>query len=202
MLPVGTIPIPSIEVRSGGVEAGLYALFVQGLKNGGGVGTSLVPHEMVLKGKSEMKIDMADPPPTSTSDVNEGYSTNSTQTAFGTRKQRSIKTTSRVRVHINGVCAKVERRGYYFKHPILGDCTYEDEGLLSVYVGMGATGAGFGINVEVEIESGSVPLEHEENVVTPAILPTQCAPNMFRVLGCIEALNERMNLNLTHHDVS
>ena len=35
MLPVGTIPIPSIEVRSGGVEAGLYALFVQGLKNGG-----------------------------------------------------------------------------------------------------------------------------------------------------------------------
>ena len=32
--------------------------------------------------------------------------------------------------------------------------------------------------------------------------PTQCAPNMFRVLGSIEALNERMNLNLTHHDVN
>ena len=32
--------------------------------------------------------------------------------------------------------------------------------------------------------------------------PTQCAPNMFRVLRCIEALNERMNLNLTHHDVN
>ena len=31
---------------------------------------------------------------------------------------------------------------------------------------------------------------------------TQCAPNMFRVLGSIEALNERMNLNLTHHDVN
>ena len=31
--------------------------------------------------------------------------------------------------------------------------------------------------------------------------PTQCAPNMFRVLESIEALNERMNLNLTHHDV-
>ena len=26
--------------------------------------------------------------------------------------------------------------------------------------------------------------------------PTQCALNMFRVLGSIEALNERMNLNL------
>ena len=32
--------------------------------------------------------------------------------------------------------------------------------------------------------------------------PTQCAPNMFRVLRCIEALNERMNLNLTHHDIN
>ena len=32
--------------------------------------------------------------------------------------------------------------------------------------------------------------------------PTQCTPNMFRVLGSIEVLNERMNLNLTHHDVN
>ena len=31
---------------------------------------------------------------------------------------------------------------------------------------------------------------------------TQCAPNMFRVLESIEVLNERMNLNLTHHDVN
>ena len=32
--------------------------------------------------------------------------------------------------------------------------------------------------------------------------PTQCVPNMFRVLGSVEALNERTNLNLTHHDVN
>ena len=32
--------------------------------------------------------------------------------------------------------------------------------------------------------------------------PTQCAPNMFRVLGSIEALNERMNLNLTHYNIN
>ena len=32
--------------------------------------------------------------------------------------------------------------------------------------------------------------------------PTQCALNMFMVLGSIEALNERMNLNLIHHDVN
>ena len=31
---------------------------------------------------------------------------------------------------------------------------------------------------------------------------TQCTSNMFRVLGSIEVLNERMNLNLTHHDVN
>ena len=31
--------------------------------------------------------------------------------------------------------------------------------------------------------------------------PTQCARNMFRVLRSIKALNERMNLELTHHDV-
>ena len=32
--------------------------------------------------------------------------------------------------------------------------------------------------------------------------PTQYASNMFKVLGSIEALNERMNLNLTHYDVN
>ena len=32
--------------------------------------------------------------------------------------------------------------------------------------------------------------------------PTQCAPNMFRVLESVEALNERMNLGLTDHDVN
>ena len=32
--------------------------------------------------------------------------------------------------------------------------------------------------------------------------PTQCAPNMFKVLGSVEALNERMNLGLTHYDVN
>ena len=31
---------------------------------------------------------------------------------------------------------------------------------------------------------------------------TQCAPNMFRILGCVDALNKRMGLNLTHHDLN
>ena len=34
------------------------------------------------------------------------------------------------------------------------------------------------------------------------LAPTQCSPNMFRILGSVDALNERMGLNLTHHDVN
>ena len=33
------------------------------------------------------------------------------------------------------------------------------------------------------------------------LTPYQCAPNLFRVLGCIDALNEQMGLGLTWHDV-
>ena len=33
------------------------------------------------------------------------------------------------------------------------------------------------------------------------LVPTQCAPNMFRILGSVDALNEKMGLNLIHHDV-
>ena len=34
------------------------------------------------------------------------------------------------------------------------------------------------------------------------LCPHQCAPNMFRVLGCVDALNAQMNLSLTWHDVA
>ena len=34
------------------------------------------------------------------------------------------------------------------------------------------------------------------------LAPIQFAPNMFRILGSIEALNEKIGLNLTHHDVN
>ena len=30
----------------------------------------------------------------------------------------------------------------------------------------------------------------------------QCAPNMFRILGSVDALNKKMGVNLTHHDVN
>ena len=34
------------------------------------------------------------------------------------------------------------------------------------------------------------------------LVPTQCAPNMLMILGSVDAFNEKMGLNLTHHDVS
>ena len=33
------------------------------------------------------------------------------------------------------------------------------------------------------------------------LAPYQCAANMFRILGCVDALNEQMNLGLSWHDV-
>ena len=40
-------------------------------------------------------------------------------------------------------------------------------------------------------------MRQEGEVVIPMI-----APNMFRILGSVDALNEKMGVNLTHHDVS
>ena len=38
-------------------------------------------------------------------------------------------------------------------------------------------------------------------LITHRLCPHQCAPNMFRNLGCIDALNEHLQLGLTWHDV-
>ena len=34
------------------------------------------------------------------------------------------------------------------------------------------------------------------------LTPTQCVPNVFRILRCVDALNEKMGLGFTHHDVN
>lgn len=34
------------------------------------------------------------------------------------------------------------------------------------------------------------------------LCPTQCAPNLFRVLGSVDALSDNMGVNLTHYDVN
>ena len=34
------------------------------------------------------------------------------------------------------------------------------------------------------------------------LYPTQCASNMFWILGSVDTLNEKMGVNLTHHNVN
>ena len=34
------------------------------------------------------------------------------------------------------------------------------------------------------------------------LVPTQCVPNVFRILRCVDTLNKKMGLRLTHHDVN
>ena len=38
-------------------------------------------------------------------------------------------------------------------------------------------------------------------LINHRLCPHQYAPNMFRVLGCVDALNEHLQLGLTWHDV-
>ena len=37
---------------------------------------------------------------------------------------------------------------------------------------------------------------------THRLAPTQYASNMFRILGSVDTLNEKISLNLTHHNVN
>ena len=39
-------------------------------------------------------------------------------------------------------------------------------------------------------------------LIAHRLYPTQCALNMFRVLGSVDTLNEKIGVNLTHHDVN
>ena len=34
------------------------------------------------------------------------------------------------------------------------------------------------------------------------LCPTQCVPNMFRILGSVDVLNKKMGINLTHHYIN
>ena len=38
-------------------------------------------------------------------------------------------------------------------------------------------------------------------LIAHKLYPHQCAPNMFRILGCVDALNVHLQLGLTWHDV-
>lgn len=165
MLPTGAIPIPSIEAKTDTMEAALQALFVQGIAKGTldhePVDASLVPDEVVLKEWTEVKIDMA-----AENDNGENLS--------GTTLHPGVQTTSRVKLHMDGVRARVEGMGYYFKYKggIVG---YEDEGAISVDVGMGAPHGGLGVDIEVEMDSNNTSagcFDPEESASTKSLYAT------------------------------
>ncbi|KAF5318449.1 hypothetical protein D9619_010687 [Psilocybe cf. subviscida] len=166
MLPSGVIPIPSIEVKSGKVEAALHALFVQSLARGqsDAVEASLVPDSVVLKESTEVKIDMADEP-----------ETRDATSSFLSPSEPEVQTTSRVMIHMDGVRAKVDNMGYYFKYN--GDImAYEDEGLLDVDVGMHNVHEGLSADIELELETEASPFDSEpedEDINAPANLDVQ-----------------------------
>lgn len=39
-------------------------------------------------------------------------------------------------------------------------------------------------------------------LISYRLCPTQCSPNLFRILGSVNALNHKMGVNLTHHDIN
>ena len=55
------------------------------------------------------------------------------------------------------------------------------------------------IEVGMRIPMGRVTRDY---LITYRLFPTQCTPNMFRILGSVDALNEKMGLNLTYHNVN
>jgi len=51
----------------------------------------------------------------------------------------------------------------------------------------------------IKILMGTITRDH---LRAHRLAPTQCASNMFRILGNVDTLNERMGLNLTHYNVN
>ena len=54
------------------------------------------------------------------------------------------------------------------------------------------------------IEGGMILPMHRitrDYLLNHRLTPHQCAPNLFRVLGSIDVLNEQMGLGLTWHDI-
>ena len=39
-------------------------------------------------------------------------------------------------------------------------------------------------------------------LIANRLCSTQCSPNLFRILGCVDALNQKIGVNLTRHDVN
>ena len=51
----------------------------------------------------------------------------------------------------------------------------------------------------MEIPMGRVTQDYLMNY---RLIPTQCSPNVFRILRCVDMLNRKMGTNLTWHDIN
>ena len=51
----------------------------------------------------------------------------------------------------------------------------------------------------MELPMGRVTWDY---LINYRLTSTQCSPNIFRILGCVDAINCRMGTNLTWHDVN
>lgn len=90
------------------------------------IGTSLVPDQLTVQNWNEIKIGMAD--------------------------RTASNTTTRVRIHADGLRISATRVGYYTRYK--GLIPYTDEGLLSVSIGRPST-AGQGLSLDIELETAS-----------------------------------------------
>ena len=54
------------------------------------------------------------------------------------------------------------------------------------------------IEGEMRLPMGNVTRDY---LIAHKLCPHQCAPNLFRILGSVDTLNEQMGLNLTWHDI-
>ena len=55
------------------------------------------------------------------------------------------------------------------------------------------------IEGEMRLPMGNVTRDY---LIAHRLCSYQCVPNLFRILGSVDALNEQMGLNLTWHDIA
>jgi len=55
------------------------------------------------------------------------------------------------------------------------------------------------IEGRMQIPMGRV---NRDFLISHRLCLTQCSPNLFRILGSVDALNQKMGVNLSHHDVN
>ncbi|KAJ7190934.1 hypothetical protein GGX14DRAFT_546769 [Mycena pura] len=116
---IRALPMPRVEFKNSTFEVAVDALLLTGASSS----ASLVPDHISVQNWNEVRVDMAAGTPAETS--------------------------SRTRVHIDGMRCAMHRLGYYVKYN--GIIQYSDEGVLDVDFGRrDAVGEGLAVDIELE----------------------------------------------------